>query len=90
MTLGQINKMSRVDLILAAQGYIKDPAINTSDLSTEELRKIVKLQCETRQNKWTEYLLYLRRWVDAHRDEEFYGMTPACFDEWEDNEFEEE
>jgi hypothetical protein len=32
--------MDRVDLIIAVYPYIKDPAINVYNLSTEQLRKI--------------------------------------------------
>jgi len=31
---------------------------------------------------WTKYLQYLRDWADSHSSATFYGMTPACFDEW--------
>jgi hypothetical protein len=31
---------------------------------------------------WDKYLQYLREWADSHSESEFYGMTPACFDEW--------
>ena len=33
---------------------------------------------------WNEYLQYLRDWADSHGEPGFYGMTPACFDEWLD------
>ena len=38
---------------------------------------------------WQKYLQYLRGWADSHSESEFYGMTPACFDEWLDNEYHE-
>ncbi len=36
---------------------------------------------------WKEYLRYLRGWADAHSGSGFYGMTPACFDEWYGSEY---
>ena len=32
---------------------------------------------------WEKYLNYLRDWADYHSEIRFYGMTPACFDEWD-------
>ena len=39
-------------------------------------------------NHWNEYIDYLRNWAETHSDETFAGMSPACFDEWRDNECE--
>ncbi len=36
------------------------------------------------------YLQYLSRWIFDHYEEEFRGCSPACFDEWLDNEYEED
>ena len=41
-------------------------------------------------SKWQRYLNYLADWVFDHIDEKFSGMSPACFDEWKDNENQEE
>lgn len=35
---------------------------------------------------WNAYLLYLKDWVNDHSASENFGMSPACFDEWQDNE----
>ena len=35
------------------------------------------------------YLQYLSRWIFEHYEDEFKGCSPACFDEWLDNEGEE-
>lgn len=35
---------------------------------------------------WRKYLRYLRNWADTHSEPSFYGMAPACFEEWLDNE----
>ena len=32
------------------------------------------------------YLQYLSRWIFEHYEDEFEGCSPACFDEWLDNE----
>jgi len=40
-----------------------------------------------RSREWAAYLAYLREWSDGHSDDKSYGMTPACFDEWLDNEY---
>lgn len=42
------------------------------------------------QIKWDAYLLYLQDWVKEHHGIEFIGMSPVCFDEWDENENDEE
>lgn len=37
---------------------------------------------QERQIQWNAYLLYLKDWAKYHSNIGFYGMTPACFDEW--------
>lgn len=41
---------------------------------------------ETKENHWSEYIMYLLKWSSEHADKEFAGMSPACYDEWLDNE----
>ena len=36
------------------------------------------------------YLNYLMSWIADHYDEAFKGCSPACLDEWLDNEYEED
>ena len=36
------------------------------------------------------YLNYLMSWIADHHEDEFKGCSPACFDEWLDNEGEED
>lgn len=36
------------------------------------------------------YLQYLSRWIFEHYEDEFKGCSPACFDEWLDNEYKED
>ena len=36
------------------------------------------------------YINYLINWAIEHNDEAFKGCSPACFDEWLDNEGEED
>lgn len=40
--------------------------------------------------KWSGYIRYLKHWINEHYDRVYYGMSPACFDEWCDNEGSEE
>lgn len=53
-------------------------------------REVLNQQMElvSRQYEWQGYLDYLKEWSENHKKIEFYGMTPACFDEWLDNEYE--
>lgn len=37
-------------------------------------------------SKWQRYIFYLIQWAFNHSGEEFSGQSPACFDEWDDNE----
>ena len=41
---------------------------------------------EERRNEWKAYLKYLIDWVEYHKESTNYGMSPACFNEWEENE----
>lgn len=36
--------------------------------------------------QWEKYIEYLKKWAEEHKDEENAGMSPASFDEWEENE----
>ena len=36
------------------------------------------------------YLNYLMSWIADHHEDEFKGCSPACFDEWLDNEYKED
>lgn len=35
---------------------------------------------------WEKYLQYLKNWIEDHKNEMFLGCSPACFDEWAENE----
>ena len=37
---------------------------------------------------WNAYLLYLKDWIDCHKGLEFFCQSPACYQEWLDNEME--
>ena len=39
---------------------------------------------------WDKYLQYLVEWPESHREPEHSGMSPAGFDEWLANEYQEE
>lgn len=36
--------------------------------------------------QWKKYIEYLKNWAEEHKDDSFEGMTPASYDEWEENE----
>jgi len=36
--------------------------------------------------QWEKYIEYLKKWAKEHSGEEYAGMSPVCFDEWEENE----
>lgn len=36
--------------------------------------------------RWGRYIDYLIRWAFDHYDDSFDGMSPACYDEWCNNE----
>lgn len=37
-------------------------------------------------SNWAKYIAYLKDWAEAHKDERYEGMSPAGYDEWQDNE----
>lgn len=39
------------------------------------------------KEKWNKYLNYLSKWAIDHKDVTYYGSSPACFDEFVDNEY---
>ena len=49
-----------------------------------------ELEGSDKSSAWEKYLRYLRGWADSHGEPGFYGMTPAGFDEWHENEYQEE
>lgn len=42
---------------------------------------------ENKKILWKEYCNYLIDWVADHSDLTCDGMSPACYDEWKDNEY---
>lgn len=36
---------------------------------------------------WCAYIQYLHDWAESHAECEYHGMTPACFGEFMDNEY---
>lgn len=34
--------------------------------------------------QWKTYIEYLKKWAEDHKDELYAGMSPVCFDEWEE------
>ncbi len=45
---------------------------------------------DDKDDKWKAYLRYLVDWALNPQKEEFAGTTPACYNEWLENEYEEE
>lgn len=43
-----------------------------------------------RVSHWNNYIEYLKDWATQHIEEENEGMSPACYEEFLDNEYEEE
>lgn len=39
------------------------------------------------KKKWENYIQYLHAWADDHSTNEYIGQSPACYDEWCDNEW---
>lgn len=44
----------------------------------------------SRVSHWNNYIEYLKDWATQHIEEENEGMSPACYEEFLDNEYEEE
>ena len=40
------------------------------------------------KRKWDAYLEYLKDWADGHTEMECQGMSPVCYDEFIDNDYE--
>ena len=38
------------------------------------------------KTKWSRYIDYLKQWAKTHASINCAGMSPACYDEWCDNE----
>lgn len=38
-------------------------------------------------SKWQQYISYLQNWANDHESLMFAGNSPACYDEWLDNEY---
>ena len=43
-----------------------------------------------REKEWKGYCKYLHEWASDHAESAYWGMSPACFDEWSENEYAEE
>lgn len=40
-----------------------------------------------RESEWEGYCRYLHEWSKDHAESACWGMSPACFDEWSENEY---
>lgn len=71
------------------------PVCNRSfDVSTDgivlhniEEKTELDLRKSVRKNKWEKYINYLTQWAEQHSEPMFEGMSPACYDEFCDNEY---
>lgn len=78
------------DLLGLMRFYIKnyleqqESEINRLQSVLENAQPITK-----NDTHWSDYIMYLLKWSSEHADKEFAGMSPACYDEWLDNESEE-
>ena len=36
--------------------------------------------------QWEKYIEYLKKWAEEHSGKEYEGMSPAGYNEWQDNE----
>lgn len=76
------------DEFLRSYSYIEEEEY---DATTEWLEMHgLSAQGQYKKLLWKEYLDYLDSWALHHTDVANYGMSPACFDEWKDNETKED
>ena len=62
--------------------------LNEYNVTLESNKRILEnVQPITKNDThWSDYIMYLLKWSSEHADKEFAGMSPACYDEWLDNE----
>ena len=60
---------------------------NDTDFTDFQLVEADGKAQEDKLTVWDCYLRYLRAWADSHVDPGFQGMTPACYDEWRNCEY---
>jgi hypothetical protein len=67
--------------------YISDLNAAIKDYNTRDIE--ILPEDAKKEATWELYVHYLHEWADSHSASEFYGMSPACFDEWFNNEYRE-
>lgn len=55
------------------------------ELKDENYKTKYILRMERTANDWERYIQYLISWAKDHKDEEYKGMSPACYDEFLEN-----
>ena len=65
--------------------YINDRDAAVKDFNTRDAETPPEIA--DKETIWEKYICYLQDWADSHNTLEFYGMSPACFDEWRNNEY---
>ena len=59
-------------------GWLEQSGINLRDWLVSDDDDVIK---------WARYIDYLIEWAFEHSSEDNDGMSPACYDEWCDNEY---
>ena len=67
------------------ENALNEHATHDFTIGSDEIQKRISL-LNQESNDWSKYLEYLRAWVDTHSETAFCGCSPACFNEWLDNE----
>ena len=82
-----------------AKILVNDEINNGQVLDTLEKQALEMAHCDLEEaicaeadsdSRHERYINYLINWAIEHNDEAFEGCSPACFDEWFDNEGEED
>ena len=82
-----------------AKILVNDEIDNGQVLDTLEKQALEMAHCDLEEaicaeadsdSRHERYINYLINWAIEHNDEAFEGCSPACFDEWFDNEGEED
>ena len=49
--------------------------------------EIARVEKDEHEIIWDKYLKYLKEWAEIHKESAFMGMSPAGYDEWDENEY---
>lgn len=86
----EICKATLCDESETIDGFEIYPRFSDADVSAHfyltEASTVAKGLVRDGRDTWSRYLDYLIKWSLGHSDSGFSGMSPACYDEWLDNE----